>query len=201
MNLLPGDVLLSYKDPGKDLWPPSEILNRIGHHLLLHYGNKLYPGGDNRYDHVRLVCGPIYGDAPKLVLGFEFTYPAARFFWFPEDPDHWMFGASYSKLFRPKDEALTDSFRELSIPMRARRMHQRCLPWDGTLYDVGQLLDINFGFHRFFDLGSRRKPCSVGARIVQESGGVLLSNLFPEVKVEKTPPCSWANSKLFGAPI
>lgn len=199
--LMPGDVLLSWKQPEHALWPPRALLNRYGHWRLRKYGEKLYPSGDVRYDHVRIVCGAIYPDAPRMILGFEFTQPSARFFWFPEDPGHWMYGAEYSKLFRPTEQAMTPEFRSLNISQQARKMFVKCIPWNGSLYDVGQLLDINFDLHRFFDLGKRNHVCSSGARAVLEGGGVLIPNLFPEVKLNKTPPCSFANSKFFEAVV
>jgi hypothetical protein len=199
--LMPGDVLLSWKQPEHALWPPRALLERFGHWRLRKYGEKLYPSGDVRYDHVRIVCGAIYPDAPRMILGFEFTQPSARFFWFPEDPEHWMYGAEYSKLFRPTEQAMTSEFKSENIAMQARKMFVKCLPWNGSLYDVGQLLDINFNLHRFFDLGKRNHVCSSGARAVLEGGGVLIPNLFPEVKLNKTPPCSFANSKFFEAVV
>jgi len=199
MNLRAGDVLLSYKEPPKTWWPPRVWLERFGHWRLRRYCQKLYPHGDIRYDHVRLVCGPVLSDNPDRILGFEFTFPHAGFFWFSADAHHWMYDPNYSKLFRPKDEILDPAFATMSETMRARLLHKACLRWDGTLYDVGQLIDIELGTHGLFDWGRRYKICSVGARIIQESPSILRKPLFPEVEVERTPPCSWANSNKFGA--
>lgn len=199
IQLEPGDVLLSWKQPEHTLWPPRNVLERFGHWRLRKYGEHLYPSGDVCYDHVRLVCGPIFEDTPHMILGFEFTFPAARFFWFPEDPEHWMYGSSYSKPFRPNESAMTGEFRKMSPVARARRLHQKCLVWNGTPYDLGQLFDIGLGLDKVFDFGRGYNVCSSGGRVVHEGGGVLIPNLFPEVKRHKTPPCSWINSSLFEA--
>lgn len=108
-----------------------------------------------------------------------------------------MYDSGYSRLFRPVEAAMTNEFREMNLTRRARRVFEKCLPWNGSLYDVGQLLDTHFGLHRFFDFGARYHYCSSGARAVLEGGGVLIPDLFPEVRLEKTPPCSFANSPYF----
>lgn len=176
-ELAPGDVILSYKRPPEGLWPPSRILNRFFHKQLIRYSRKIYPAGDVMFDHVRLFVG--HYDRP---IGFEFTAPAARFI----EIQPWMLDSAYSKVFRLK--------RGVILPYT---IQGTCLEYDGTLYDFGQLIDTALGLDRFFDWSKKSRYCSAGARRVLERV-TKIKPLFPEVKLEKTPPCSFANSPLFG---
>ncbi|NMB76926.1 MAG: hypothetical protein GYA21_17575 [Myxococcales bacterium] len=89
-------------------------------------------------------------------------------------------------------------------PAEALIMDQACHPLAGTVYDVGQLLDIMvnriLGYpqvvhYRCFDFSRRCKVCSVGARIAYEhlrhvlegQGNTSLAKLFSTVRPQGTP--------------
>lgn len=188
MILKAGDIIVSYKKPKSCIWPPIiSTLNCLFHYLLYQKGKHLYPQGiGHNKDHVR---GAVADQT------FEFTYPKARYQPFKD----WMIAKDYAivvSLYFP-------IWNELPEEEKIRLIKEQTDRWEGTAYDVGQLVDIWIGWHRVFDFSKRRKVCSVGWRIIFET---ILSNLtneevnlFPEVDVEKTLPCSFLNSEWFVA--
>lgn len=172
-DMRPLDYSISYAPP-EGWWPPGQGLRQIGYWRLRCYGRRIY-GHDGVVDkdHVRVYVGLIDG----VPIGFEFTNPAARFFVWRE----WMNVMPYANIMR------RSTFPDIS----AKEVFNACLPYDGTLYDLGQLLDIDLGT-KLFDFGKKQKVCSAGGRVIGES--ILKETFFPEVKVERTPPCSWMNS-------
>ncbi len=184
--LRPMDVILSYKRipqawwPVKDAWwwPPTRPFEVVADASILKYGRKLYPNGDIRYNHVRLYLGA----AEDIPLIFEFTFPAARI----ARLEPWMIQAPYGNVFR-----YTGPCHRLPVP----GLLATCLPYIGTLYDLGQLVDIGLG-RRIFDFGKDNMVCSVGVRKIIETI-VGVPELFPNVALDRTPPCSFANSPHF----
>lgn len=172
-DLKPLDYCISYKPP-EGWWPPDDAIRQIVYWRLRGYGRKIYgPDAYVEKDHVRIYVGIVKG----VPLGFEFTSPAARFFEWEE----WMNDQPYAHIMR----------RATMPDIKACDVFRTCLPYDGTPYDLGQLVDISLGT-RLFDFGKKLKVCSVGGRIIGEP--LLDETFFPEVEVERTPPCSWMNS-------
>lgn len=173
-DLRPGDIIVSKKTA--PWYRPDKHLFQwlIREHSLDIYGKEcIFPDAD----HVRIVCGNIL--ETKWV--FHWTKPTATF-----DPaKDWMLDPDYAMIFRHKH-----AWQPTGVWLN------NALPDCGSIYDFGQLLDMAMGFKRFFDFGRKLYVCSVGARVLSEA--VLEApSLFPEVDVQKTPPCSWANSDMF----
>lgn len=192
MILKPGDIIVSYKKPKSFIWPPIiSTLNCLFHYILFLKGKHLYPNGiGHNKDHVR---GTVNQDTT-----FEFTYPRARY----QEFSDWMVAQGYATVVSLDFPV----WNELPEEEKARLIKEQTDRWEGTAYDVGQLVDIWIGWHRVFDFSKRRKVCSVGWRIIFETIlSNLLSeqnfpvkvNLFPEVEVEKTLPCCFLNSRWF----
>lgn len=169
-DLQPLDAIISYKEP------PSFWKNPIAHtfdNLLLWHGKRTYPDGEWKATHARGVVGKI-GDR---VLGFEWTFPAARFI----EIEPWMIHPEYASVYRWNEE----------VSISPDDVFWACQPWDGTMYDILQPLGILLNLRRIFDGGRRNLVCSVGLRMLWEE--FFGKNLFPEVSVQRTIPCSWMN--------
>jgi hypothetical protein len=169
-ELRPLDVICSWKK-SKGLFGP---LFDWG---ILRAGRKQYPLGNVRYNHVRISLGLIGG----VQTGFSFEWPAAHFVRI----EPWMIEPTYGHVFRRKNgwDGIDDVLR--------CRAFDTCLPYDGAIYDLGELLD-EIAPGSPFDFGKRNRVCSTGARVIQEKAGRV--KLFPEIGDKITLPCAWPNS-------
>lgn len=169
-NLLPGDVVLSFKKP-------SNLFETIAHSAIQRYQEKLYPNGNNIYNHIRVVLGTYI--QPKshtpFTLLFEWTKPVSRVVAL----ESWMLDSTYAHIYRSD----FSSIFEYANPI------YYALVQSGKLYDFLQLIGVGLNWK----IGLKnREHCSSGARKLLEN--YTGTTLFPEVEVWRTPPSSWANS-------
>lgn len=180
-DLYPMDVLISRKWEEK-WWPPSTWPTQVFQAGVYCYGKNLYKGqlwNEASREFLKSTHARIYvGEVSGVELGFDFTWPSAHFFEWKD----WMEDPEYGAFFR---------HLEFGGKITAEKVFQTCLPHDGKMYDIGDLLDTALGI-RFFNFGDDNYYCSAGARRVVED--ITGEELFPEVKIDKTPPCSWAFS-------
>lgn len=109
---------------------------------------------------------------------FHWTFPCAHF----GEIETWMLDPEYALVFRRKEEIMPS----------ADMWQNFFVQFAGNLYNLGKLFDMEFGFKRFFSFGKNHYVCSSGQRMAEESL-LGIKNIFPEVSLDKTPPCSWAN--------
>lgn len=163
-----GDVIVSRKKV-----EPWQLVNRFFNWRVKRTSIKTF-GPECVFpeaNHVRTVVGR---DMDDILWGFHWTYPVAKFC----KIESWMVDSDYSMVFRYSfGDAPMGDYMNL------------CLQNEGKVYDVGQLLDTDFGFERFFDFGRRHHYCSSGALMLQ----LKLLGLSVPIKTEKAPPCLWAN--------
>jgi hypothetical protein len=102
---------------------------------------------------------------------------------------HWRVKRNSKRIYGPN----------CKYPRRKEEIMPSAELWDnlfvefaGDLYNLGKLFDIEFGFKRFFSFGRKLYVCSSGQRMAEEFL-LGIDNIFPEVPLDKTPPCSWAN--------
>lgn len=170
--LQPGDVILSYKRP-------SNLLEAIAHKAIEHYQERLYPNGNNIYNHVRVVLGNFGNPNARwetpFTVAFEWTKPISRCA-LVED---WMTWEDYAHVYRHKH-----------FPFKSDSLLKYAITQSGKLYDFIQLIGVGLGWK----IGLRgREHCSSGARKLLEVAGST-GTLFSEVETWRTPPSSWANS-------
>ena len=178
-DLKPMDVLISRKWEER-WWPPSAIGTQIFQGCVYMYGKRLYKKQlplikSTVIDFLKSTHARLNIDGK---IGFDFNWPKARYF----DWEHWMSDPEYGTFFRHK---------RFGGQVTSDEVYDACLPFEGKIYDVGDLLDTMFGIN-FFSFGKDNYFCSAGARrVVEDITGEVQ---FPEVDVDKTPPCSWAFS-------
>jgi len=120
---------------------------------------------------------PFLDDFDGVNLGFHWTSPRAEFFvW-----QSWMTDPSYARIYR--------YINSESHPVMPVKIIEACLPYDGMLYDYGQLIDMGLGLYEVFDFGKEHKVCSVGVRIVMDK--IFEDDMIPGMDPEKTLPCSY----------
>ena len=169
-NLLPGDVVLSFKKP-------FNLFEAIAHKAIQRYQEKLYPNGNNVYNHIRVVLGTYIQPVSEipLTLLFEWTKPVSRVVAL----ESWMLDSTYAHVYRSNYAP----YWAHTNPIYYALAHS------GKLYDFFQLIGVGLNWK----IGLKnREHCSSGARKLLEN--YVGSNLFPEVEVWRTPPSSWANS-------
>jgi hypothetical protein len=170
-----GDVILSYKKAPKwnlvqqffDRKIENKAYSKYGHYCKFAHAN-----------HVRIYLGK---DRYGKEWAFEYTFPTAKFTEFQP----WMVDPNYGQVYRTKKDYIIDGNEMFSI----------CIGQAGSLYDLGQLFDMWLGFNRFFDFGRSNRVCSTGVRWLLEE--VIRVNLFPDISLNKTLPCTFANSNEF----
>jgi hypothetical protein len=168
MSLQPLDAITSFKRPPAFLVNPPKYFFET---ILLSHSKRTYSNW--QATHVRLVVGQL-GDR---MIGFEWTFPAARFF----EIEPWMLESDYASVYRWNNPVQVDE----------EDVFQACLPYNGTMYDVLQPLGILLNFRRWFDGGKRNLVCSVGVRTIWEQ--FYGTELFSEVSLQCTLPCSFMN--------
>ena len=136
---------------------------RILRKAIQEFGENVVFGDAN---HIRTVIGRI----GKHVIVFHWTFPVARF----EIAKSWMLDPEYAVVARHK-------FKAASM----EQWHDEAMLHESTGYDLGQLLDIDFGFKRFFDFGNNKNVCSSGAGLLDFK---VLGVQF-KTPIEKLLPC------------
>ena len=166
-DLKVGDTIISKK---ATKW--YQLINRffnsrIKRKAIKKYGTKVrFPEAN----HTRKVVAKI----GNLVIVFHWTFPTARF----EIAQEWMLDNTY---------AIVSRYRHDEKPME--EWLEVCLEHEGSAYDLGQLLDMEFSFKRFFDFSRKQNVCSSGSLLLDKE--VLELNI--NVPTEKALPCLWAN--------
>lgn len=165
-----GDTIISKK---KTKW--YQLLNRFFNWRIKVKAIKFF-GKDVIFpsaNHTRKVVA-IFNDTPII---FHWTFPVAKF----SIVKPWMLDSNYSIVTRYKlNETNQDEWLLASIPH------------DGTGYDVGELLDIELGFKRFFGV-HKKHVCSTGCALLDVN---VLGVQFG-IPIRKVLPCMWANDKDF----
>lgn len=167
-DLLPGDLIVSYKKPTK--W---QLIQKFFNWALKRYSYSIY--GDDcllpHMNHVRTVVGKI-GDH---IHCFDWSDPAASF----SKVRDWMLDPEYSYVFRP---------RGVLVPT-PEYMFNYFETFDGTLYDfldpIGMWLRITRFFH---GLSKKLFTCSTGSRKGQEEI-IFHRSIDLDVSIAETPPC------------
>lgn len=175
MELLPLDMAVCQRKV-ETWYKPRDISQSFFNWRVACHSRHLFPGGEVYGNHVRIYVGIPAEGMPAL--GFEWTYPTARFFEWKE----WMHQAPYARMCR----------YIAGPPPASRQVFEACLHHDGTPYDIGQLCDIGLGT-RFLDFGKNMMVCSVGAvHVAQQTTGDL--QMFPGIAEREAPPCVFLNS-------
>ncbi len=172
LPLLPGDVILTWREPGGGF---KEFWNRYFHRELMRLSRKRYPGAlDNelKADHVRLC---VESDADRCI-GFEFTGPAARHFYVTQEMLKW----PGLRVYRPR----------FSLNKLQHSIMDASMRYDGTLYDLGELIAFRWPWLHKLDFGSRNRVCSTGARLLLSHS--LWRDVLPGIPERKTLPCDFA---------
>lgn len=169
-DLKPGDLILSRKRVSFWKHPIQWFFNwRVKCFSKRKYGpNCKLP----ELTHARRV------ERVTLPRFFHWTFPCAH----SGETEPWMLDPEYALVFRRKEEIMPseDMWDNLFVKFA------------GDLYNLGKLFDMEFGFKRFFSFGRKLYVCSSGQRMAEEFL-LGINNIFPEVSLDKTPPCSWAN--------
>lgn len=190
-NLQPLDILLSWKEPSHTL---TGILNRFFHAELVRKGRKRYPLASMaqlRKDHARIIHHSSFpGTLYPQPQGFEFTMPAARHFALTREMQAW---TNYWSVYRPNLDVLwPDHPDSVSI---SEMVWDATLKFDGTLYDMGELIGFKWPWLHKLDFGSKNRVCSTGARLILQR--VIGCDVFPGIPLNKTLPCDFACSSNF----
>lgn len=164
----PGDLILSYKAPNK--WNLiARFFNwKVKRHAIKTFGEDcIFP----ECNHVRIVVGKV-GDPS---WGFHWTAPTARFC----KIEPWMSDPEYSMVMTDKRG-----------PLDPDDLMNVCLEHDGSIYDIGDLIDTGFSLPFSFNFGKKNFFCSGGAFMLRK----LMGRIDPcPTAVERVPPCLWAN--------
>lgn len=201
MNLQMLDMILSYKKP-------VTLFDKIADSAIIKYQNKLYPGLDNKYNHIRVFIGNYRGisDETTLPLVFEWSSPVSKIV--PLRP--WMLDPSYAIVSRhsaikldegtfkstriTKAELYAKDYPEWRISPNGKIYSTPLLEYSleraGKLYDYLQLLGIGLGL-KWLQLGKNHEVCSTGAReLFEDITGI---RIFGDLPIWKTPPSAFIN--------
>lgn len=167
-ELYPGDIIESYKKP--DDWDfQKQFFNwKIKRHSLNVFGQDcVFP----ECNHVRIIVGTTGG----VTWGFHWTAPTARFF----RAEEWMVDPSYSMVMRDRRG-----------PLEPCHLMNACLDHDGSIYDIGDLIDTGFKLPFSLNFGRNNYFCSAGVYMIRE----FMGRHDPcKTLVERVPPCNWSN--------
>lgn len=167
-ELAPGDIVLSYKKP--DAWNlPGRFFNwKVKRHALNVFGEDcVFP----ECNHVRIIVGIVGGHT----WGFHWTAPTAQFF----KAEEWLVDPAYSMVMRDKRG-----------PLDTSALMNACVDHDGSVYDIGDLIDVGFHLPFSLDFGKNNYFCSAGVLMIRE----FMGRHDPcKTSVERVPPCNWAN--------
>lgn len=169
-DLKPGDLILSRKHVSFWQHPVQWFF-----HWRVKCNSKRIYGPNCEYPYMNHARRVTKVDIPWF---FHWTFPCSHF----GTVKPWMLDPEYALVFRRKEEIIPS----------AELWDNLFVEFAGDLYNLGKLFDIEFGFKRFFSFGRKLYVCSSGQRMVEEFL-LGIDNIFPEVPLDKTPPCSWAN--------
>lgn len=175
------DTLVSYKAPPEGYWPPDKIIKRYMDNQLIKYNEKWYPGGDNKWNHVRGYIGnlvPVPGGSKikKYPLIAESTFPFTQV----APLEDWMLDPAYCHIYRMTEPLVN-----------VAGAYAKVFSLLGKVYDIGQLLAMHTGWRKF-DWGKSNTVCSTFWRIILE---VATGKSFGEhPKVNETPPAFYTNN-------
>lgn len=205
MKLQMLDTIVSYKRP-------DGLFAKVADDLMIKYQEKMYPGGNNRFNHVRVYIGEYAceGCTGKLPLVFDWTSPVSRVT--PVRP--WMLDPEYAWVMRHSSIVLDEYGTYTASKIAQNLMWERdlppwrvsnnktvypmplldyCLERSGKLYDYLQLPGMALNL-KWMHLGKDHEVCSTGARIlIEDITGI--ESLFPGLPVWKTPPSAFTNDR------
>jgi hypothetical protein len=175
-ELRPLDTFCTYKPVKfslKPIWAPLEYLADKG---IRRYGQALY-SGEVKANHIRVCVGKFN----NMMIGFEWTFPTARFF----EVKGWMLDPAYAKIYRSK--AIWNANQDANNALIIKKYLNK---FENDKYDWLQLVGIALRWEGM-QLPGSKEVCSTGVRKLMEY--MLGVSLFSEVPVWRTPPCSWLN--------
>ena len=169
-DLKPGDIIISRKYVSFWKHPFQWFFNW----RVKCYSKRIYGPGCKFPDstHARRVS------RISLPWFFHWTFPCSHF----GEVETWMLDPEYALVLRRKEDIMPSSYMWETLFIK----------FAGDLYNLGKLFDIEFNFKRFFSFGKNLYQCSSGQRMAEEYL-LGINAIFPEVPIDKTPPCSWIN--------
>lgn len=211
-KLLPGDVItMSNTISG---WGIKSLIMRLAYWRIRSHQKKIY-GDDYQDTHAVIYIGKWQGEH----VAFEYTPPAARFFVLINDAFNTAFGrniiASVNKssfiypetqnvikLGKMNGSLWTTQFPNARVwrniyssefTTKQSYLISLCMEDCGTLYDVGQLLSIEFN-NKKLDWGKKLKVCSAGVAVLYTK--ILGISQF-NIADEFVAPAAFSHSKNF----
>lgn len=188
-DLKPLDTICSRKHIPFSFNPIYRPVEWIFNQGIISFQRSLYGDTSFIYDnHTRGVVGFNEAGVP---VGFEWTWPVARFF----EIEPWMLDPAYSRVYRTHivQRHLPPSYMQqliCDVTGVLKRKHE------GTKYDWLQGLGIILN-QKWIQLSEQRKMCSPGWAEVLKYVLAFSGNMFPEVPLWRTPPAAWAHSDKF----
>ena len=177
------DILVTEKQTQFVWWPPRDNLEHIANLGIHKFNSNIYPNGYHYGNHTRVYVGKMDG----IHVGFEWTYPKARFF----EMQDWMLDPDYCRAFRPhageeNQKWLNNAW--LSSITVAKHLAKFS---EGTDYDVLQLLGIALNA-KWLQCSEENKVCSVGCLYITDV--TLTGYWFDELPQWRTTPASFMNN-------
>lgn len=174
-NLKPGDVVTSHH-PANDKFILKRWFNQILAWRIRAKNKEVYAGSKDTIDtHVRIYVGKIF----TIHVGFEFTFPFARFFRVNGID-------KFTRVWRHKKFVFESS--------QQNKLYEECMNFNGSLYDAGELLADEFD-NRRFDWGKKYKVCISGVAMFYEL--IFGQRMVARLDINGVVPASIANESEF----